>query len=587
MPDSATTVPHRAHPGHRAPAARRSRRALAAAVAGLSLIAAAACDTASAEGQPDPPKPGGTLHLVVAAKLEHLDPQRIAAATDANISRLFTRTLTTFKSDPESASEIVGDLATDTGRPSEGNRVWDFTLKKDVKWEDGSPVTCSDVEYGVERNFFSSFTTGLPYPKQLLKDNAVPYEGPKGDNNDGKGLESVTCLDERTIRFELNQPVGDFGYAVALSVFAPVPRGRDEPREEYDRKPMSNGPYKIVESTDEKLVLERNPHWVRATDPVRQQYPDRIEVTVDPDVAAVTYRILQDQGDAASTVQLDVDVASNFVQQVINDEQLSARLIQGDHTGVRYLAINTRRVSDLRCRQALVYAANKRKFRSAMGGSMFGELATSVISPSLRSHKEFDLYNTKTKPEGDLERARELLKEAGKACPKKIRLVFPEPRRRLMSVIAESFQRAGLETEMIGIGSDRNYFADVIGRPDNDFDVMWAGWVADWANGSAVIPPLFSGKVIPKGEDANGNQNFSLLDDPEINAMIDEAMAESNLERQYAMWGEIDQKIMERAAIIPLMYMTSLRMAGSNVRGGFIHPQYGSPDVTQLGLANP
>ena len=49
------------------------------------------------------------LNLILGTKLEHLDPQKISAATDANMSRLFTRTLTTFKSEPgAAASEIVG-----------------------------------------------------------------------------------------------------------------------------------------------------------------------------------------------------------------------------------------------------------------------------------------------------------------------------------------------------------------------------------------------------------------------------------------------------------------------------------------------
>ncbi len=575
---------------HRAAAGIRPRRAIAAGLAVLALGGTAACDTANATDRPQPPNKGGTLNLILSTKLEHLDPEKIAAATDANISRLFTRTLTTFRSEPgPAASEIVGDLATDTGRPSEGNRVWDFTLKKDVKWQDGNPVTCSQVKYGVERNFSALFTTGLQYPRALLQDNAQPYDGPfKGDNNNNKGLESVQCVDEGTIRFRLKQPVGDFGYAVALPVFAPVPRDKDQDKAAYDRQPFSNGPYKIVESTDAKVVLERNPFWVQRTDLVRKAYPERIVITVNDNAPQVSYSIIQDQGDAASSVQLDLDVASNFVQQVVNDDELNKRLIQGDYAGTRFLAINTRLIPDVRCRQALIFAANKRKFRSAMGGSMFGDLATSAISPSLRSHKEFDLYNTKTKPEGDRERARALLQEAGNACPSKIKLAFPESRRRLMATIAESFQLAGIETELVAIDPTKiNYFTDGIGRPDNSYHVMWAGWIADWANGSAVLPPLFDGRNIPKGKDANGNQNFSLLDRPEIEAAIDEAMAESDLPTQYRMWGDLDQKIMEQGAIIPLLYLRALRMVGSNIRGAFIHPQYGQPDVCAMGLAKP
>lgn len=573
----------------------RVSRVWRAAVAGLvvlSLGATAACDTAGAADRAQQPKKGGTLRLVLGVKMEHRDPQKIAAALDANVSRLFTRTLTTFKSEEgPAASEIVGDLATDTGRPSEGNRVWDFTLKRDVKWQDGSAVTCSEVKYGVERNFFTSFTTGLQYPRQLLRDNATPYQGPKGDNNNKKGLESVQCVDERTVRFHLKQPVGDFGYAAALSVFAPVPLGKDEDKAAYDLKPMSNGPYKLVESTDNKVTLDRNPFWAQGTDSVRKAYPDQIVITVNSNTPAVTYSMIQDQGDYKSSVQLDQDIASNFVQQIVNDTELSKRLVQGSFSGVRFLAISTRRIQNLNCRKALVYAANKRKFRSAVGGSMFGDLATSAIAPSLRAHKQFDLYSTLSKPEGDRDAAVRLLDEqakAGKPCPSKIRMAFPASRKRLVAAVAESFQLAGIETEMVPIDAAKvNYWADAVGNPNNTYDVMWYGWIADWANGSAVIPALFSGKNIPKGEDANGNQNVSLLDVPEINNAIDQAMAEADLNRQYAMWGNIDEQVMQQAAIIPLLYMRSLRMVGSNVRGAFIHPQFGGPDVTALGLANP
>jgi len=207
-----------------------------AVLVGLALLATAGCSDADAKNTPQPPRTGGTLHVIVSAKPAHLDPQRIATATEANVSRLITRTLTTFRSEPgAAASEIVGDLATDAGRPSEGNRVWDFKLKDDVRWEDGTPITCADVKYGVERSFSSLFSVAQPYAKTYLA-GADSYAGPfTGGNNGGKGLASVQCLDQRNIKFTLAQPVGDFGYTVAMSVFAPVP-AKQVTKELYDKK---------------------------------------------------------------------------------------------------------------------------------------------------------------------------------------------------------------------------------------------------------------------------------------------------------------------------------------------------------------
>jgi len=124
---------------------------------------------------------------------DELDPQRNYLAIGGNILRLTTRTLTTYRSEPGVSSEIVPDLATDTGRPTENNTIWRFTLKPNVKWEGGELVTCSQVKYGIERRFATDyavhgknpdgsdavsfpFTEGPTYPMDFLADNALPLD---------------------------------------------------------------------------------------------------------------------------------------------------------------------------------------------------------------------------------------------------------------------------------------------------------------------------------------------------------------------------------------------------------------------------
>ncbi len=140
-----------AHHGFRATArgttqTRRSglRRLLASGLVVASLGSVAACDLADAASAKPQAKKGGTLFVNIQNGLDILDPQRTYAAVEMNVLRLTTRTLTTYRSGPDQkASEIVPDLATDTGRPSDDNTVWKFTLKPGVKWENGEPVVCS------------------------------------------------------------------------------------------------------------------------------------------------------------------------------------------------------------------------------------------------------------------------------------------------------------------------------------------------------------------------------------------------------------------------------------------------------------
>jgi len=119
---------------------------------------------------------------------------------------------------------------------------------------------------------------------------------------------------------------------------------------------------------------------------------------------------------------------------------------------------------------------------------------------------------------------------------------------------------------------------------------MLVGWIPDWANGSAIIPPLFDGRSIPPLDPVTGrtkgNINWSLLDDPKINDAIDGALSETDLGRQYAAWGDLDEQVQQLAVTIPILFEKGIRLAGSNVAGGFIHPAFGLPDLSAIGLAS-
>jgi peptide/nickel transport system substrate-binding protein len=561
---------------------RRAPLALVACV----LLGTACTGTAERHpGEEGQPRPGGTLYVLVEGEdFPHIDPQRTHYTPATNVVRLFARTLTTYRpAAGRQGSELVPDLATDLGRPTNRNTVWQFTLKPNLRWEDGSEVTCRDVKHGVERSFSGLVDGGASiYPRTYLS-NASSYRGPY---ESGAGLESVTCLDSRTVQFELTRPVGDFGYVTALSVFAPVPPGKDT-REDYDLRPFSNGPYKVTSydraagSGERKLVLERNRHWNPRTDPARRQYPDRIVVRFGQDADAMTYRMIEDQGDHRYAVALDTRVPPRFVQQVINDPGLSARTVTGTTSGVRYLAINTRSVPDLVCRQAMAYAFNKRAFRAALGGSPYGDYASTILPPTMRAFREFDRYGTVSRPDGDLGRARMLM--SGAKCPDK--LILDHMQTRLYSqaadVIVESYQRLGIRVVRNPIPADR--FFDVVTVPSRQHDLVLTGWVPDFPNGSGTIPALFDGRSIRPG--VRGNYNFSLVNDSEVNQLIDAANSEPDVRRRHRMWGELDRKVQEKALVVPIMYDRALQLLGSRVKGGFLHPAYLGVDLCTLGVA--
>ncbi len=100
-------------------------------------------------------QPGGTLTILTSAEqFLTLDPQVVYTGEDlAFLGATIQRSLTAYQvaeGDVEGTT-LVPDMATDTGTASEGGKVWSFTLRDGITWEDGAPVTCADVAYGTSR----------------------------------------------------------------------------------------------------------------------------------------------------------------------------------------------------------------------------------------------------------------------------------------------------------------------------------------------------------------------------------------------------------------------------------------------------
>ena len=527
---------------------------------------------------------GGTLRLAISEDWDSVDPGDTYYGLSWNLLRLYGRSLTMFKPAPGDASaELVGDLAEGLGVPSEDARTWTYTLREGLKFEDGTPITSADVKYAVLRSIDKEvLVNGPTYFGDFLDlgDFESVFDNPDADTD------AIETPDERTIVFHLKEPFGGFDYFAMLPATVPVPKDQDT-GVRYKEHVVSSGPYMFEEYREGTgFTLVRNPNWDPATDPNRPAYPDRIEFYRIEDPAVMTNDLINDQGEIRNTILLDLDIAATFVQQVMTDPELSQRVASGPMGAVRYLVINTQRIENVECRQALAYAMNKRKFRSVFGGSLLGDIATTMIPPNLEAHQQFDHYGHLENPDGQPDRALEILDqadEAGIECPDEITYVHPANPliTRLSQTVVESFREIGIHVETTPV-AESEYGRVVLGERHGDWDLTWIGWIPDWPNGSSVIPPLFDGRNL-----GPGSVNLSYLNDERINEMIDNALQEPDLQRQYPLWGELDSEIQKLAATIPLLYNNALRMHGSNVRGAFIRSRYGMPDLSAMGLADP
>ncbi|XVQ88795.1 ABC transporter substrate-binding protein [Microbispora siamensis] len=545
-------------------------------------VSAIAVGTADDSKGPAPEVPGaksgGTVYMIDRDDFSHLDPGRVYVNYNSSVSHLFTRQLTAYKHDDSGNIKLVGDLATDTGTTTDGGKTWKFTLKDGLKWQDGSPITSGDIKYSFERLFADFITEGPDYAETwLVPDPKKPFRDQYKGPYDGKELDTIETPDDKTVVFHLNGTHPDFNFTVAMTGYGAVPKAQDT-KQKYDKQPFSSGPYKIVSHiTDKSLDLERNPNWDPNTDPIRHAYPDKFHMEFGVQSQQTTERFLADTGNDKNAFTFHNAVAPERVQEVLGNAEAMKRSVQGLTPFTTFYNINTKRITDVNVRKAIITAWPSKQIQQISGGEInTGKIATTVMSPTVLGYEAFDLYGKLAKPEGDPEAAKALLAKSGDPNPTVVYAYNQTPTQEKVTVaIKEALTKAGFKVVAKPLNPTTYY--DAIGPVDNKYDIYWGGWAADWPTGSTAIQPQYDGRLI-----SDNQPNYTHLNVPEINDAIDKANAITDAAEAGKAWAAIDRQIMDQAAIVPEYYQTYFGLYGSGLGGVKFDPVEGEQSALDI-----
>ena len=568
---------------------------VAAIAAGSLLLAACggsgggSSASSSAAGQK-----GGTIYLLtVAEEYQTLDPQIVYTGEDlALFGATIFRTLTAYKMSPDDkeGTSLVADMATDTGRASNGGKTWEFTLKDGIKFETGATVGCADIKYGVSRTFDQELTGGGPtYAIAYLDvptdaDGASVYTGPfnKDTTNDVAAFDkAVVCSsDNKTITFNLKQPVPDFNYTVTLSAFAPVPAG-SAAGADYAKKPVSSGPYKVSEYTTGKggkLVLVRNDQWDPASDSYRKALPDTWETDFGLSDTLIDERLMKSDGNDAFALGYGLTTANLSV--VFDDEQYANRRVNSFDPYVRYLAVNVAKVPNLKVRQAIGVALDREALRLNAGGKYAGDFADGAVKPNIgvdyAPTKLWDgLLGQPVPATGDPEFAKKLLAESGET---NVTITYDysnagQDSEKAAAIVQSSLAKAGITVKLNPIEPGQYYGTIFKG----EHELMGAGWGPDWPNASTVIPPLYT---------QAGGWDLSQVDDKDFNAKVLAAQTELDRAKQATAWQELNTYAASQMWIVPTRFGLEQRLAGTKVGPVYIWPAYGSWPYADMSVSS-
>jgi peptide/nickel transport system substrate-binding protein len=304
----------------------------------------------------------------------------------------------------------------------------------------------------------------------------------------------------------------------------------------------------------------RNPEWDGTEDTNRDANPESFVFQIGIETEVIIDRLIADQGDDANAISTR-NVTPAQYPQITGD--VEARAVNFESPFSNYLVPNFNRITNLKVRQALAAATDRAGYVGALGGDQASAPSLSIVNPGTPGYVANPNFG---EPEGgDVEGAKALLEESGETLPYPIKLTYPigsDAAEKAFAALKATYDSAGFDVTLDGLDPSGPYY-EQIQKPGSDSDLIWGGWGSDWPSVSTVIPPLFDSRInLTK---ASNGQDYGNYENDEVNAAMDAASAEVDIEKANEMWSEVDNMLAEEVAYIPLDTTKFYFLHGSNV----------------------
>ena len=326
-----------------------------------------------------------------------------------------------------------------------------------------------------------------------------------------------------------------------------------------------------------QIDLVRNPSWDAKSD-YRPAYLDKIviqEGNSDEVVAArrtLTGSHLICCDSSSPPAQILRLATTKYPKQI-------QRVASG---GGHWIALNTtiKPLDNLNIRKAIVASVDRFAIRKVSGGPIIGPIATGVIPPGLPGFEEAgglkqgggaDFLASES---GDPAVAKKYMlaakadgvavSAAGKYTGGGELLTIPAntpDQLKMALIIKDGIEGLGIKLKVRQVPQDAVY-TKFCGVPKAKVALCTSvGWIKDFQDAETLFDPTFDGRNIL----AQGNTNWSQLDDPAINAAMDKARVLPNGKGRNEAWAAINNMIVAQAPIVPLFWDDNINVASKDV----------------------
>lgn len=423
-----------------------------------------------------------------------------------------------------------------------------------------SITATSDTTYVIELKQGIMFTDGTPFNADAVKanldwvldaDNGAPFRFLLVVAGEPA---QVDVVDEYTVQITTAIPFAPLPAHLSHGALAMIsPAVIEQGTDFMASNTAGTGPYVLTEwARSEQVVLTRNDgYWGDS-----------------PAIETVIFRVILEAGARlveleAGTVDVALRVPPADIPRLEDNPDVNVVITPGLRT--IYIFFNTTEApfDDVRVRQAVNYAVDQ----EAIVASLFEGAALASQAPFA---PPIFGYSAQTPYARDVERARELLADAGVEEGTTVTLYHPTGRYSQDALVAEVIRAqladVGLNVELQTL--EWTQYVPHVRRekPENDIQFAMLGWGTPTMDADYALYALFHSTEAPPGF------NGAFYNNPEVDRLLDEARSTLDTEARQALYAEAIALIWEDAPWLFLYSEIQVTAVRSNVTGFIIHP---------------
>jgi peptide/nickel transport system substrate-binding protein len=407
--------------------------------------------------------------------------------------------------------------------------TWEFKLRKDVKFHDGTPFNANAVKTNFDR---------------LLDPNvAAPRAGVF------KMVSELKVVDEYTVQFILNEP-----FSPLLSILASHEGGIISPKtvEKYGgemiQEPNGTGPFAFESWTPgQEIVLAKN----------NEYFGDKAKVD------KVIFKIVPEETTRISMLETgEAHIAEPLSVTMMDTVEASSAMevYRSEGFGTEYIGFNVQKepFNDVRVRKAIAHAVEMESIIDGVFNNM-GKKANSLLGS-----KVFGFHNGLKAYENNLNEAKKLLAEAGYPDGFKTTLLTMDAKERinLAEVLQSQLKGIGVEVEIQVM--ENGAFVEKRNMGDSQM------FISSWRNATGDADYNQYNLFHSASQGAAGNSFF--YSNKEVDGLIEAARKEQDEDKRKEYYEKAQEIEMEEVVYIPVRVIENLAATAKGVEGFSISP---------------